>query len=386
MSEALVTPCILIWARERAQLSLDFVANSLKVKIDKVKLWEKGEKKPTFNQAQRIANLLQVPFGYLFLKEPPQENLSIPDLRTFNNKPIGDLSLEFKSLLNNIILKQKWYKDYILENNGSQKYFLQQYSIKDDKNNIINNINEILHLNKYIGKSLKNRNFLNNIIKEVEKLDILVMRNGIVGSNTHKSLEINEFRGFAIYDKFAPLIFLNTKDSISAQVFTLIHEIVHLWIGESGISLVDLNYTDNDIELFCNDIAANILVPEDLIKNYWNASENFEEHYLSLARNFSVSTLVILNRLYSLKLISFDEYKYYINVENEKFLEFQKLKSKNTRGDFYKSLKSRNGTNFSMALITSTLEGKTLYKEAANLLNTKYSSINKFAKELGILL
>jgi Zn-dependent peptidase ImmA (M78 family) len=126
------------------------------------------------------------------------------------------------------------------------------------------------------------------------------MKNGIVGSNTHKPLDTNEFRGFAIYDKFAPLIFINSKDTVSAQTFTLIHEFVHLIIGESGVSLLDLNHTDNEIELFCNELTAEILVPIKLLDIYWDKSVDFEEHYMELSNIFSVSTLVILNKLYGL--------------------------------------------------------------------------------------
>lgn len=384
MSEALITPDVLTWARQRAEISLEQLADTLKVQVEKIQKWEKGENKPTFLQAQKIAKIFQIPFGYLFLQNPPEDKLPIPDLRTFRNEPIGELSPEFKSLLNDIILKQKWYKDYILENDGDEKFFLENFTINSNKNEIIDNIKKLLHLENYIGKSLKREDLLNKLIREIEKLDILVMKNGIVGSNTHKPLNTKEFRGFAIYDKFAPLIFLNSKDANSAQIFTLIHELVHLWIGESGISLLDLNHTDNEIELFCNEITAEILVPKNLLDSYWNNLIDFEKHYEELATIFSVSTLVILNKLYGLKYINYETYDKYTNIENVKFTEFMKNKRKTSGGDFYKTLKTKNGTIFSTALIVSTLEGKTLYKEAATLLNTNFSNINRFAQELGI--
>jgi Zn-dependent peptidase ImmA (M78 family)/DNA-binding transcriptional regulator YiaG len=384
MSEALITPDVLAWARQRAKISLEQLAETLKVQVEKVQKWENGEKKPTFLQAQKIANIFQIPFGYLFLQTPPEDKLPIPDLRTFKNEPIGELSPEFKSLLNDIILKQKWYKDYILENEGEEKYFLEQFTINSDKEEIINNINQLLNLDDLIGKSLDKRKLLNKLTQRIEKLDILVMKNGIVGSNTHKPLDTNEFRGFAIYDKFAPLIFINSKDTVSAQTFTLIHEFVHLIIGESGVSLLDLNHTDNEIELFCNELTAEILVPIKLLDIYWDKSVDFEEHYMELSNIFSVSTLVILNKLYGLGYINYSTYDTYVQVENEKFIKYLTTKKKTAGGDFYKTLKTKNGTNFSNALVVSTLEGKTLYKEAATLLNTSSSSINKFAQELGI--
>lgn len=385
MSEALIAPTILVWARRRANISLESLAETLKIKAEKIQAWEEGIIKPTFLQAQKLAKIFQIPFGYLFLQTPPKEELAIPDLRTFNNETLSEFSPEFKTLLHNITLKQKWYKDYILENDKEPKSFLQQFTINDPKELISKDIFQILNLDHYIARSLPKRNFLNHLIEEIEKLDILVMKSGIVGSNTHKSLNINEFRGFAIYDKYAPLLFINTNDSLAGQIFTLLHELVHLWIGESGISLLDFQHIDNRVELFCNEITANLLVPQTLLAKLWDSNIELEEHYTQLAKVFSVSTQVILNRLYALKYINFDTYKLYLEVEKEKFLAAQAYIKKSTGGDFYKTLRSKNGTNFSYALVISTLEGKTLYKEAAILLNTSAASINKFAKELGVL-
>lgn len=385
MSEALIAPTILVWARQRANVSLESLAKTLKIKAEKIQAWEQGALKPTFLQAQKLAKIFQIPFGYLFLQTPPKEELAIPDLRTFNNETVSEFSPEFKTQLHNITLKQKWYKDYILENDKEPKSFLQKFTINDSKELIAKDIFQILNLEHFIAKSLPKKKFLGLLIEEVEKLDILVMKSGIVGSNTHKSLNIDEFRGFAIYDKYAPLIFINTNDSLAGQIFTLLHELVHLWIGESGISLLDFQHIDNRIELFCNEITANLLVPQALLAKLWDPNIELEEHYTYLAKVFSVSTQVILNRLYALKYINFDAYKLYLEIEKEKFLAAQEYIKKTPGGDFYKTLRSKNGTNFSYALIISTLEGKTLYKEAATLLNTSAANINKFAKELSIL-
>jgi len=382
MSEALINHNTLVWARQRAGVSLEKLAKNFKTNTDKISKWESGEKKPTFIQAQKIAKIFQIPFGYLFLETPPkEEELPIPDLRTFQNEPIVELSLDFRNLLEDIKLKQSWYKDYIIENGGDRKTFLQKFTINSHKIEIINSIKQKLNLDDYIGKSLNRENLLNKLIKRIEELDILVMKNSIVGSNTHRPLRLEEFRGFAIYDEFAPLIFLNSKDALSAQIFTLIHELVHLWIGKSGIS--NLTNMDNKIELFCNELAAEILVPKELLKKCWDDTLDFEEHYEKLSSIFSVSKLVILNKLYGLKFINYSTYNEYTEIENEKFQNLPKVK-KNGGGDFYRTLKTRNGTNFSRALIVSTLEGRTLYKEAGVLLNTNFSNINKFAKELGI--
>lgn len=376
MSEALVSSDILYWARQRAKMSIEQLAESIKVKVDKVQKWEDGEKKPTFTQAQKLAKVFQIPFGYLFLKNPPTETLAIPDLRTFDNRPISTISPNFRILLNNIEAKQEWYKEYILENDLGKKEFLEKFNLKSDKELLINDITINLNLQKYIAKGLNPKNFLEQLTEEIRNLDILVMKGANVANATRKKLDLEEFRGFAIYDVYAPLIFINTADSYTAQLFTLLHEVVHLWIGKSGIS-PQISQTNNEIEFFCNEIVGEILMPKSLVQE--------DANYEDLAKKFSVSTQAMLTRMYFLKLINADTYKKYTEIEKEKFLEIKETKRKSSGGNFYYTLKSKIGENFSYALLGSLYEGKISYKDTSYLLDVSPTVINNFAKELKIV-
>jgi len=158
-TEALIKPNLLTWAIERANITYEQLAKKLKTQSGKIINWTSGDERPTFRQAQNIAKILQIPFGYLYLSEPPREELPIPDLRTLRNQPIGSASADFKALLESVTLKQEWYKDYIIDNGDDKKEFLGRFSINSNKNDIIRDITKKLSLEQYIGKAFKKRGF-----------------------------------------------------------------------------------------------------------------------------------------------------------------------------------------------------------------------------------
>jgi Zn-dependent peptidase ImmA (M78 family) len=228
--------------------------------------------------------------------------------------------------------------------------------------------------------------YIKEISQKAEAAGILIMRNSVLANNTHKHLAVSEFRGFAISDPYAPLVFVNTADAKSAQIFTLAHELAHLWIGKSGISSVDLHEReDNRVEKFCNEVAAELLVPRQEFKARWDTSKNAEDNCDELAKKFHVSIFVALRRAYDLQYISGEKFYTLFAQEQRAFEEYDQNKQSSPGGpDFFVMLKIRNSEIFSQAIISSALEGKLLYRDAAALLNIKASKINEYAQKLGI--
>jgi Zn-dependent peptidase ImmA (M78 family) len=382
--QAMIKHDLLLWAVERAHIAIDVLSKKLSIKEEKLQSWLEGEELPTFKQAQKLANALQVPFGYLFLSEPPKEQLPVPDLRTIRDDPTYHMSANFKELLYDLDRKQRWYREYILENGAERLDFIGKFSLQDSKESIVDDIRAKLQWNSDM-KGITKDNYLTEITKKIEELGILVMRSSYIGSNTRKSLSVQEFRGLAISDPYAPLIYVNTADAKSAQIFTLSHELAHLWIGESGISDLQMfiNF-DNHIEKLCNEIAAELLVPEDEFKKLYDANQSIKENCILIADTYHVSFVMALKRAYDLKFISFDDYKELYEEEMIKWEEI-KLHKKNSGGDYYKTAGARISKLFSHSIISATLEGKLLYRDAAKLLNIKkMSTFEKYIKEMGI--
>jgi len=389
MTEALISPNVLTWARERADFTIDMLSDKLHTKVEKLKAWENGELKPTFKQAQDVAKKLHIPFGYLFLKQPPKEKIPLPDLRTLGNKEPESITPNFRDLLNEVKRKQEWYRDYAMDSGEEPFLYLGKFGIQDEVNAVAHSITKALNITVSERKKIKNRTeYLKFLTHKIENLGVLVMRNSIVGSNTHRQLNVEEFRGFAISDSYAPLIFLNSSDANSAKIFTLIHELAHLWIDKSGISSVELDeINNNQIEMFCNAVSAEVLVPKSDFLALWDESEYFEDNIIVTANYFKVSTFVTARRAFDSGVIDKITFLTYYKRESERFEQRRRYDKKENKGggNYYDTTRTRLGNRFSQAVIVSALEGKILYRDAGDLLNINPSNLTSFAKNMKVI-
>lgn len=387
-NEALIKPKIIEWARERLNLPLRSIARKISTKEEVLKSWEDGESNPTFRQAQKLAKVLHIPFGYLFLSSPPDEKVGLPDLRTVSGARRGEFSPDFHEVINDAFRKQQWYREYLLEESADKLPFIGKFKGKRNYKEIAQDISNHIKLNNTFRNQVRNwEEFLFEFIQRAESQRILVLRSGIVKNDTHRKLSVEEFRGFAICDDIAPLIFLNGRDSKAAQIFTLAHELAHLWIGESGVSNPDLGkrsiVSNQDIESLCNNVAAELLVPEDEFNRSWKRKDLVEQNVARLIRQYRVSSLVILRRAFDLKTIGWDDYKHHYDLEMSRFRD-RNDSQKSSGGDPYATLGVRNSKRFTKTVLSATLSGQLLFRDASRLLGLKVDKIEKAAKKLGI--
>lgn len=373
-------PTVLLWARERSGLSVEALARKLQVKPEKVVDWERtGEL--SFNQAEKLALVTHIPFGYLYLLEPPQESLPIRDFRTLNNEGINRPSPNLLAILDQAQQIQSWFREELRTREQTPLPFVGSLS----QNLMIDEAADRIraHVGFNVRQSSHNwEEALRLQIEQIENTGVLIMRNGIVGNNTHRPLSVEEFRGFALSDAYAPLIFINGRDARAAQMFTLVHELVHIWVGVSGVSNLDKTYVEQDgVEQFCNQVAAELLVPSAELLEQWTKVKFQNDWLQSLTKQFKVSSLVILRRLNDKRLISPSTFQELYQTEQKRFQG--STNEQPGGGDFYRTQVSRFSNQFLRALVESTLEGRTPYRDALRLLGfSKIKTFHELARKL----
>lgn len=374
---AQINPNILLWARERAQMSANVLAKKLSVSTDQLDAWEKGDKPPTFKQAQKFADKTHIPFGYLFLTIPPKEDFPLPDLRTIGNEAPRKPSTELIDMVQIVLQRQQWFLAYLKQQGIGDNPHIGHFNTSSSVNEIVHSLRKTLGVSLYPDRG-KWENYFRILVKRIEDVGVLVMRQSYIRHHT-RLLSIKEFRGFAIYDQIAPVVFINQADAPSARLFTLIHELAHIWIAKSGITDAEPN-TTIDEEILCNAVAAEFLVPAEEFLKYWDGDRNWEENIPILERHFHVSKWVIARRAQSLQKISITQYQEYIDHLYE---QYKKYKSNNPISP-YRIKKGQASERFSKALVSEALSGRVLLRDAGQLLGMAPGKIGNFAKELGI--
>lgn len=380
MVHATINPELLVWARERAGFNLE----KLRKRFPKLESWELGERMPTLKQLEAFAKAVFVPVGYLFLPKPPHEEIPIPDLRTISGQKTGPPSPNLLDVLHLCQSRQSWYHDYARSMEEKPRNFVGSASVHSPIEDTAANIIKKLDFHMETRSSCSTwTEALRKFIEKAENIGILVMVSGVVGSNNRRKLDPHEFRGFALTDEYAPLVFINGSDTKAAQIFTMAHEMAHIWLGESALSDVGpATQPSHWIESWCNRIAAEMLVPIKALKEALPQKHPLEA-VQGLARQFKVSTLVILRRLMDAGVISRSVFQDVYNQEVKRLREL--LKSGG--GNFYLTQETRTSRRFVQALVVSTLEGQTLYRDAFQLLGIKKErTFVEFGRRMGVIL
>lgn len=375
-----VKPQLLAWALDRSGMSTDTS------RYERFSRWAAGEGlPPTFRQLEEFAHATHAPLGYLFLAEPPVESVPIPDFRTMGNAGVANPSADLLDTIYEAQQRQDWYRAYARDHDFDPLPFVGSADVGDSAETVADEIRRALDF----GMDRRARfstweEALRQLIDAVEQIGVLVMVSGIVGSNTHRVLSPDEFRGFALTDTLASLIFVNGADTKAAQIFTLVHELAHVWLGESALSDAQMAHdTNNSHELWANRVAAEILVPKSSIEADYRGSADLPE-LKRLARLYKVSTLVVLKRIYDSGFLTWDDYRDRYETELDRLKEIIESRG-GSGGDYYNTQPLRISQTFARAVIVDAMEGRTLYRDAFSLLGSaKRSTFEGMANKLGV--
>jgi Zn-dependent peptidase ImmA (M78 family)/transcriptional regulator with XRE-family HTH domain len=388
-TKAYITPNVLKWARESARMTEEVAASKVSVSVDRLAEWENGENQPTIRQAQNLAKAYKRPFSILFLPEIPRDFQPLQDFRKNGSKPLSTSSI---FIIREIQQKQSWISDTNEENAEDKLPFVGKYSLNDNPKVIANDIIQTLGIT---AGHYESQNPIKEWITKAESKGIFISRTSFIHSRL--KLDSEELQGFAIADPYAPFVFINSDDWNAPQLFTLVHELAHIWIAETGISNnIELDFKKpsdfNNVELFCNEIAANALIPETIIKNLDIRVFIDSKSVFNAARAIGVSSFSFLVRALNLSIISLPSYKRlkaqadidfkeYLKIEAEKKAR-QKAKENSGGPNYFLLQLNRNSRLFTQTVLDAFRGGLIEPTLASNLLNVQTNKFQKLEAQL----
>lgn len=361
---------MLVWAITRAGHDVSDFATA----HPKVRDWLDGKKQPTVKQLEDFSKKLYIPFGYLFLPEPPIEKLPIP---YFRSQETGhkNVSINVFDIIQIILQRQAWLSEYLMDSGFESLPFIGRENKTTDPVQIANSIRKSLGLSEnWASEQNTWQEALNFLTDVVEDKRIITIFNGVVDNNPHRPISVEECRGFVLVDDFAPFMFINNADSKSAQLFTVAHELAHIWTGKSaGFDFRKLQPADDADEILCDKVAAEFLVPERSFNDIWDG--NFK----NITRHFKVSEIVVARRALDMEKITKQEFfGFYDDYINREFRE----KSESSGGDFYATTKKRISVAFAAHIENAVKSGQLLYRDAYRLTSMKGDTFEKFFAKL----
>ena len=383
MTRVEVRPELYRWAIRRARTTADALAT----RFPRLPDWEAGTEAPTLKQLEAFAAATYSSLGYFFLPSPPVETVPIPDFRTVGGVPVLEPSANLLDTIYVCEQRQEWYRDFARGEGAEPLAFVGSAAVGSDV------LDTAADIRAAIGFDLVARataatweDALRQFVGQAENAGVLVMVSGVVLNNTHRKLDPDEFRGFAIADALAPVVFVNGADTKSGQMFTLAHELVHIWAGQSALSNPQPREIHaNASEQWCNSVAAEILVPIAAMRAAFDRCAERHTEMQRLARLFKVSTLVILRRIYDIGALGRDAFW---DAYDD---ELARLRNLNTSGmgggNFHLTEAVRVSKRFARAIVTSTVAGQTLYRDAFRMLGfSRMETFREFGRSLGVRL
>lgn len=361
-----VAPRLLEWAIHRSGRGMPYLVQ----RFPRLAEWMRGTQRPTLRQLETFADATYTPVGYLFLNEPPDEVMPLPDFRTVGDAAIESASANLLDTIYQCQIRQDWYRGWAAAQQADPLPFVASITIDSRPTDAAALIRETVRFPIPASRQFASWTAaVTGLADALGDAGVLVMINGVVGTNTSRALDPDEFRGFTVADPLAPLIFVNGADTKSAQLFTLAHEAAHVWIGVSGVG--------NDqpgggpghaVERWCSSVAAEFLVPLEDFRLAFNHRLPRVGEVQRAARRYRVSTLVILSRAFDAGFIDWDSYR---NEFDEERARLREIPRSSSGGNFYAALSARVGKPFLKALLSNTVAGDTLYSDAFRMLGIK---------------
>jgi len=332
---------------------------------------------PTFKQLQNFSRDTRIPFNYFFQAEVPHEKYEFASFRTVNNTTVHP-SRRLIETIQTMAARQEWMKDYLIAQDDGRKFkLIGSLSRQLSPEVAATKVHKLLKLEDKFSQLSTDELFFSQLRKTISSLGIMVMQNGVVGTNTHRPLDVAEFRAFILADEIVPLIFLNSTDSRKAKIFSLVHEFIHALLGDDEILNVS---PDMDIsqERWINQVTSNVLLPAQHVTATLANDLSIAANLKQVSHIFHTSLVTTAIRLHTLGLTDNRE------VNLAKTIQQQSVESrtKESGGDFYNTAVSRVDRQFAVAVISDEARGRLPVNQAAEMLGVTLKTYAATADKL----
>lgn len=375
-------PEILEWALKRSGVSRDVIVKNW----PKYDQWLSGTCSPTVKQIRDFADKVHINVSALFSDSLPQLGLQIADFRTADDRDLGIPSSELYDTIGMMVARQEWMHEYFFHMGRPALQYVGSFSEMPLNNETADKLVTELHTLLQLDDdwALAERDVsaaLKTLKNSIEHAGISVAISGVVGNNSHRCLDEHEFRGFALSDEYAPLIFINGKDKKTAQMFTLVHELCHLAFSETGVSNpLDEQSVQSAKEKFCNKVAADFLVPTGSMYQEWeNSTKDQYDKIAEIAAHHKVNFIVVARKIHDEGIISDSEFFKFYRAYKES-VPSEPLKT--SGGDYYRNMQYKLGDVFADAIWSAVNVDFISYRDAYTLCGMKGDKFTKYFTEI----
>jgi Zn-dependent peptidase ImmA (M78 family)/transcriptional regulator with XRE-family HTH domain len=363
---AMVKPEMLVWARQYAHFQVEEAAKRIGINAEKLQGWEVGDSLPTINQLHKIAKVYQQSFAVFYLPKPPRPaNLPVKDFRRPSTDGVLIISPELAHEIRTAIYRREIALE--LQENAEEEIpeFKYSASLDDRPSNIAGEIRSLVLSGMKQIPSFTDRGKAFAFFREkLEALGILVFQSSTVSTS--------EMRGFSISDTTLPIIVINRKDSYSGRIFSLFHEVAHILLRTSGLCDIDPDITQSSaeqkIEVFCNQVAADVLMPEQEFRDSVNRifiieqASGFSDEIISrLSNEFGTSREAVVRRLLTLDFVDNNFYR----IKRDQYLH-----------EIGKKITKKGGRGIPPAVNVISLAGKPFIHIVFHAINSNRITVN----------
>ncbi|OFT81263.1 ImmA/IrrE family metallo-endopeptidase [Corynebacterium sp. HMSC29G08] len=349
------------WAIQRTGVTVEELAQKSDFRL--VRQWLEGEVSPTLRQAQHLASLACIPFGYLLLDDPTDDQPDFPDFRTVDSKKVTEFSPELKETIYACERRLGWYAEFARAEGIEPPRFGGEWTLRDNPDDAVRALlPQLADAGWKPGRAATGRENVLELAEAIEHCGVLVMRNSVLGNNNHRKLDIDEFRAFTLLDGAYPLIFINGSDYKVGQYFSLAHELGHVILAAEGLTGAMNDH--HDVERWCNRFAAALLLPQHALLQEWDRNPDLK-HITEWAYDaYRVSADTALWSLVGQRRLGKPQVQ-----------EFLRQRPSNPTppivsggGDFFVTLKSRLGGRFLDTVTGAYADGAISQEEASRQL------------------